>query len=72
MQITKVEITNIGVFKGTHTFDFGTGSSKNIIAISGHNGSGKSTVFNSIGLCFHGKNFIGSNISDLSITINIQ
>ncbi|MDG5473710.1 SMC family ATPase [Jeotgalibacillus sp. ET6] len=51
MKIEKLIIKNFRIFNGTYVFDF---SGKELIVISGPNGNGKSTIFDSIQWCLTG------------------
>ncbi len=54
MKILKVELNNISSYKGISTFDFTVENDKNIILIGGHNGAGKTSLFNAIKLALYG------------------
>ncbi|WP_341963691.1 SMC family ATPase (plasmid) [Planococcus maritimus] len=51
MKIEKLIIKNFRIFNGTYVFNF---SGKELIVISGPNGNGKSTIFDSIQWCLTG------------------
>ena len=46
--ISKILLNNIKRFKGSHEFKF---SDKNVFTISGKNGSGKTTIIESLMIC---------------------
>ncbi|MDX8344499.1 DNA sulfur modification protein DndD [Rossellomorea sp. YZS02] len=48
MYLKKIHLTNIGPYRGMHTIDLSTSSSKNTVLIGGENGAGKTTLLNSI------------------------
>jgi DNA sulfur modification protein DndD len=48
MFIKKIQLTNIGPYRGIHTIDLNTTSDQNTILIGGENGAGKTTLLNSI------------------------
>jgi len=52
--LRSLEINNYGVFKGTHSIEFSQPSIKSVTLIGGLNGSGKTTIFESIQLCMFG------------------
>lgn len=56
MLLNNIELTNIGPYMGTKTFDFEVDSNtrKNVILIGGENGAGKTTLLNSIKLGLFG------------------
>ena len=54
MIFKSLQVTNIGVFLGQHTFDLTCKGSCNIVLIGGKNGAGKSTLFEAIRLCLYG------------------
>src|SRR4051812_33319387 len=60
MKIEKVIINNFRIFNGRHELNL---MNKDLVIISGPNGNGKSTVFDSIQWCFTGKipRYEGSN-----------
>ncbi|MGW8423991.1 AAA family ATPase [Peribacillus simplex] len=60
MKIEKLIIRNFRIFNGTYEFDF---SNRDLIIISGPNGNGKSTIFDSIQWCLTGTipRYEGSN-----------
>lgn len=53
MKIKKIELYNIGSYEGVNILDIGD-ANKNIILVGGQNGTGKTTLFESIKLCFYG------------------
>ncbi|MGM1032748.1 MAG: AAA family ATPase [Bacillota bacterium] len=60
MKIEKIIINNFRIFNGRNEFNF---MNKYLVVISGPNGNGKSTIFDSIQWCFTGKipRYEGSN-----------
>ena len=52
--IHKIEITNCGAFRGTHTLELSIDKQKNITIIMAENGTGKSTTFGLIYWCLYG------------------
>jgi len=59
MKLTKLIIENFGAFEGKNEFDLRTTTKKPIILFGGVNGSGKTTIFESIRLCLYGIGFRG-------------
>lgn len=59
MKINKIELYNIGSYKGKNTITFKTTKDKNIVLIGGKNGAGKTTLFDSIRLCLYGYKTFG-------------
>ena len=57
MLVTRVVLKNYGVYRDQHEFNFKTEPNKPIILIGGTNGGGKTTLFESILLCFYGQAF---------------
>lgn len=59
MKLNKLVLKNIGVFRGENELnlsnDFSSGSNKPVILFGGLNGSGKTTIFESIKFCLYGK-----------------
>lgn len=59
MKLTKLILKNVGLFRGKHEFDLATDSTytqaKPVILFGGLNGSGKTTIFESVKLCLYGK-----------------
>ncbi|MGG3563169.1 DNA sulfur modification protein DndD [Neobacillus rhizosphaerae] len=54
MIINEIQLTNIGAYRGTNSFDFRTDANKNVILIGGENGAGKTTLLNAIKLGLFG------------------
>jgi DNA sulfur modification protein DndD len=48
MYLKKIQLTNIGPYRGMHSIDLTTSSNQNTILIGGENGAGKTTLLNSI------------------------
>ena len=59
MLLEKLTIENLGVFGGKCEFDLRTEPSRPIILCGGDNGSGKTTIFESIMMCLYGKKYLG-------------
>ena len=64
MRINKIKLFNYGPFCGEHVIDFSksvnNGScQKNIILIGGKNGSGKTSIFTALQICFYGQSALG-------------
>lgn len=59
MKLNKLVLKNIGLFRGKNEFnlstDFSSSPNKPIILFGGLNGSGKTTIFDSVKLCLYGK-----------------
>jgi DNA sulfur modification protein DndD len=59
MKLNKLVLKNIGLFRGKNEFnlsnDFSSSTNKPIILFGGLNGSGKTTIFESVKLCLYGK-----------------
>ena len=62
MKLNKLILKNIGLFRGKNEFslstDFSSSSNKPIILFGGLNGSGKTTIFDSVKLCLYGKEIL--------------
>jgi DNA sulfur modification protein DndD len=68
MNLLNLTIHNVGVFRGRHDFDFSPipkpdGTKRHLTVITGQNGVGKSTVFQSLALALHGPLAVGSRMS---------
>jgi DNA sulfur modification protein DndD len=71
MNFLNLTIRNLGVFRGQHHFDFipvqplhtANGTARHLTIISGHNGSGKSTVFQAVTLALYGPLALGERVS---------
>ena len=55
MIINSLKLTNLGPFRGLHEFHLKTNSKKPIVLFGALNGSGKTTIFDSIQLALFGK-----------------
>ena len=55
--IHKIEITNCGGFRGTHTLELSIDKQKNITIVMAESGRGKSTIFGLIYWCLYGTFF---------------
>ena len=62
MIIDKIIITDFGVYGGVNAFDFITSPEKTVILCGGINGTGKTTLFESIMLCFYGKDYDNASL----------
>src|SRR5947209_3695208 len=68
MRVLNLTVNNFGVFRGRHQFDLtpthkGRGTYRHLIAVSGQNGVGKSTLFQALGLALHGPLSLSDRIS---------
>lgn len=54
MKINFIKLNNIGSYNGEVSFETNTTKEKNIILIGGKNGTGKTTLFNSVKICLYG------------------
>lgn len=54
MYLKKIELVNIGAYKGYNAFNFETEPKKNVLLIGGENGAGKTTLLNAIKLGLFG------------------
>ncbi len=68
MRILNLTVNNLGVFRGPRRFDFtpthkGHGKYRHLVAVSGQNGVGKSTLFQSLGLALHGSLSLSDRVS---------
>ena len=59
MLFEKLTIENYGVYAQKTEFDFSTTPKKPIVLIGGLNGSGKTTIFESIMIALYGKIYLG-------------
>lgn len=57
MLIKQVSLSDCGAYSGSHTFDFTADDTRPIILVGGHNGGGKTTIFESILLCLYGMGY---------------
>ena len=57
MLLTKVTLSNYGVYRDKNEFDFRCDLEKPVILCGGANGAGKTTLFESILLCLYGISF---------------
>lgn len=65
MKIKKIELCNIGSYEGVNILDV-SDADKNIILVGGRNGTGKTTLFESIKLCFYGNKVTGYQFSTVA------
>ncbi|TWD92198.1 DNA sulfur modification protein DndD [Neobacillus bataviensis] len=54
MIINEIQLTNIGAYRGSNSFDFRPEKGRNVILIGGENGAGKTTLLNAIKLGLFG------------------
>lgn len=54
MRLKQLTITNFGIYKNEHTFEFPYSTNKNVSIIIGKNGAGKTTFLNAIKICLFG------------------
>ena len=59
MIMLQLTLTDYGPYAGEHTFDLATTPDKPIILVGGHNGGGKTTLFESVPLCLYGRRYSG-------------
>ena len=66
MLLRRIALTNIGLFQGKHEFDlmpnFLKTVSRPITLIGGMNGTGKTTMLESLRLCLYGKDSLGPKV----------
>lgn len=66
MILTRLSITNFGVYNGLHEFDLRPRRVDNhtlpIVLIGGKNGAGKTTILESIRLCLYGRGALGLRV----------
>lgn len=66
MKINTLTVNNFGVFQGRHDFNLEPGAlgdnRRSIIVFSGHNGTGKSTLFQALGLALYGSLALGTKV----------
>ena len=63
MLLTKVTLSNYGVYRDKNEFDFRCNLDKPVILCGGTNGAGKTTLFESILLCLYGISFFDKKIT---------
>lgn len=67
MHLLHLFIENFGVFKGKHHFNLAPeleyNRKRHLTIVSGHNGAGKSTIFQSIMLALYGSKYAGNPVS---------
>lgn len=54
MIINKIQLTNIGAYRGINNMDFSPNGDRNVVLIGGENGAGKTTLLNAIKLGLFG------------------
>ncbi len=66
MILTRLTITNIGVFRGRHEFALhpisADRTSRPVILFGGKNGAGKTTILEAIRLCLYGRGALGNRV----------
>lgn len=73
MRIKRLTLNNIGSFAGEHSFLFQTDNpQKQIVLIGGRNGTGKTTLFESIRLCLYGYKLYGYRQNSQAYTNKIK
>lgn len=55
MLLKKITLTNFGIYKGEHTIELQTSAKKPVILFGAYNGSGKTTILDSLQLVLYGK-----------------
>ena len=63
MLLTKVTLSNYGVYRDKNEFNFRCGLEKPVILCGGTNGAGKTTLFESILVCLYGISFFDKKIT---------
>lgn len=67
MRLLSLTVENFGLYRGVHHFDltsaYDTKSPKNLVLFQGHNGAGKSTIFQAVPLALHGFLALGVRLS---------
>ena len=63
MLLTKVTLSNYGVYRDKNEFDFRCDLDKPVILCGGTNGAGKTTLFESVMLCLYGISFFDKKIT---------
>lgn len=56
MIFLNLKLNNIGLYKGKNIFNLSPNNGRNIILFGGQNGTGKTTILESVKLCLYGKN----------------
>jgi DNA sulfur modification protein DndD len=64
MILTRLTLTNFGVFRGRQSIALQPQKGKPIVLIGGKNGAGKTTFLEAIRLCFYGSQGLGFNSRD--------
>lgn len=64
MILSKLSVTDFGVFRGSHTIDLSPKSRRPIILFGGKNGAGKSTILEALRLCLYGTGALGTPSKD--------
>jgi len=76
MILTRLTITNFGVYRGRHEFDLRPISkdklSKPIILFVGKNGAGKTTILEAIRLCLYGRCVLGNRVRQVDYDAYIR
>jgi DNA sulfur modification protein DndD len=64
MILTRLTLTNFGIFRGRQSINLQPQKGKPIVLIGGKNGAGKTTFLEAIRLCFYGSQGLGFNSRD--------
>ncbi|OLS18894.1 MAG: DNA replication and repair protein RecF [Candidatus Heimdallarchaeota archaeon LC_3] len=72
MYLIELQIENFKVFEGYHKINFQTKPDKPLIIIGGDNSSGKSSIFEAIGICLLGKIFFKSRGSTSNYFVELR
>ncbi|TCK02903.1 DNA sulfur modification protein DndD [Phorcysia thermohydrogeniphila] len=59
MILTSLTLENVGLYKGKNVLDLRPKEGKNIVLFGGKNGTGKTTLLESVKLCLYGNNIYG-------------
>lgn len=66
MILTRLTITNLGVFRGRHEFELRPlseqGTLRPVVLFGGKNGAGKTTILEAIRLCLYGRGALGGRV----------
>jgi DNA sulfur modification protein DndD len=72
MRLLHLSISHFGIFEGSHTFDLmprlDEGRRRHLTVFSGHNGTGKSTLFQAMALALYGSLALGDRVSEQEYT----
>jgi len=66
MILTRLTVTNFGVYRGRHEFELRPitehGETRPVILFGGKNGAGKTTILDAIRLCLYGRGILGNRV----------